>query len=108
MPAARSHQQCRDVFAEGVLLAFGAGETDIVTNRVAHVDLPRHLVVPVRRVRVLEVGHVHFGAGVQRIDNHLAIGRAGDLGTTVLQIGGNRCDGPLGFTYWRSLGQKVG
>jgi DNA-binding transcriptional LysR family regulator len=40
---------------------------------------------PSRAERVLEVGHEHLRAGVQRVDDHLALDRAGDLDAAVLQ-----------------------
>ena len=52
---------------------------------------------PGRRVRVLEIGHEHFRAGVERVDHHLAIGRPGDLDAAVLQIRRDRRAGPIAF-----------
>ena len=61
-------------------------------DRVAQVDLALDQVLPGRRVGVLEVGHEDLGAGVERVDDHLAVDRAGDLDPAILQIGGNRRD----------------
>ena len=51
-------------------------------------------VLPQRGVGVLEVGEPHLRAGVERVDGHLAVGRAGDLGAAVDQAGGVRRDPP--------------
>ena len=45
-------------------------------------------VRPGRRVRVLEVGHEDVRAGVERVDHHLALDRAGDLDAAVAQVAG--------------------
>ncbi len=57
-----------------------------------------HVVVPGRRVRVLEVRHEDAGAGVERVDDHLALDRAGDLDAPVLQVGRDRGDLPVAVT----------
>ncbi len=48
-------------------------------------DVALDLVLPGRRVRVLEVGHEALGARVERVDDQLAVGRAGDLDAAVLR-----------------------
>ena len=93
VPAARAHEQGRQVLAERVVLA-AARQRDGAVDRVAQVDLTLDRVLPGRRVRVLEVGHEHLRAGVQRVDDHLAVHRPGDLGATVLEVGGGGCDLP--------------
>src|SRR5581483_11670635 len=79
VPAARTHQQRRGLVVERVGFSFGALVADGATDGVAQIDLPVDQVGPGRRVRVLEVGHEHVGAAVQRVDEHLAVDRAGDL-----------------------------
>src|SRR5207244_11145226 len=57
---------------------------------------------------ILEVGHEYLGAGVQRVDGHLALGRAGNFDAPVLQIirnGGNR---PVALSYELGFGEEVG
>ena len=44
---------------------------------------------------VLEVGHEAIGAGIQRVDDHLAIDRPGDFDAAVPQIGRQRRDAPV-------------
>ena len=56
-------------------------------DRVAQVELALDHVVPGRRVGVLEVGHEPVGARVQRVDDHLAVGRPGDLHPALLAAG---------------------
>ena len=65
-------------------------------------------VVPGRRERVLEVGHEHAGAGVERVDHHLALDRAGDLAATVLEVGGRRRHLPFRLAHFLRRGQEVG
>ena len=40
----------------------------------------------VGRVGILEVGHVDVGAGVERVDEHLALGRPGQLYPAPLEV----------------------
>ena len=61
---------------------------------VAQVDLPGDHVRPGRGVGVLQVGQPDLGAGIQRVDRHLAVGRAGDLHPAVGEVVRNRRDGP--------------
>jgi hypothetical protein len=66
------------------------------------------VVRPCRRVRVLEIGHEHLRARVERVDDHLAIDRAGDLDAAVLQVRRNRSDAPVAAAHIRGLGKEVG
>ena len=77
-------------------------------ERIAHVDLAADLVLPGGRARILEVRHEHAGAGVERVDHHLAIGRAGDLHAAVLQVGRHRRDLPFAVADVLRLGQEIG
>ena len=95
MPAARTHDQRRDLLVELVLLAVRILEGDLATHRVGQVDLPFHHQVPGRRGGVLEVRHEALRAGVQRVDDHLAIDRPGDLDAAVEQIRRDARDLPL-------------
>ena len=71
---------------EPVLLALRAVVLDRPLDRVDEVDVPADLVVPGRRVRVLEVGHEPARARVQRVDHQLAVGRPGDLDPPVAVV----------------------
>ena len=59
-------------------------------------------------MRVFEIRHVHFGAGVERVDDHLAIDRAGDFDAAVLQVGRDWRDPPVATADVGRLGQEVG
>ena len=63
-------------------------------DRVAQVELALDHVLPERGVRVLEVGQPDLGAGVQRVDRHLAVGGSGDLHAPVDQAGRGLGDPP--------------
>ena len=89
MPAARPDEQHRRLGAELVVLAgLRVGEVDRPLPAVLEVDLALDDVRPGRRIGVLEVGHEHLRAGVERVDDHLAVDRAGDLDPAVEQVGG--------------------
>jgi hypothetical protein len=64
-------------------------------------------VAPGRRGRILEVGHEHLGPGVQRIDDHLRIGRAGDLDAAVLQCGRDRRHRPVALADGAGVGTEI-
>ncbi len=89
VPAARPDEQGRELLAERVRLArVRILERDGAPDRVAQIELALDHVGPARRARVLEVGHVDVRARVERIDNHFAIDRAGDLDPAVEQVPG--------------------
>ena len=102
VPAARAHEQRRDLVAELVLAPVVAGELDRALDRVGQVDLALDDVGPRRRQRVLEVGHEPARARVQRVDDHLAVDRAGDLHAPVLQGGRRRRDLPVALADLRA------
>src|SRR5438093_4850730 len=97
MPAAWSYEQSGDLVIELVRLTLGADVVDTAADRIAQIKMTLDGVVPLRRIRVLEVSHEHAGAGIQRVDNHLAIHRTGDLDAAVLQIDRYRRTSPVGF-----------
>ena len=109
MPAARPHQQRRDLVAEPVALAaVRIGEVDLAADGVAQIDLALDQVRPGRRGRVLEVGHVHRRAAVQRVHDHLAIDRPGDLDPPVEQVARHRRDLPVRLADRARLLEEVG
>ena len=58
---------------------------------------------------VLEIGHEGLRRGIQRVDDHLAVDRTGDLHAAVLQIGRHRRDAPVARAdRARVLGRKSG
>ena len=108
VPAARPHEQDRGLVLERVLLArLGRRERDRAADRVAEVDLPVDQVVPGGAVGVLEVGHEDARARVERVDDHLPVGRPGDLDAAIEQVLGQRGHGPVAGAHVGRLGQEV-
>ena len=95
MPAAGTDQKGGRVLVQAVLLALGALILDDTADGVADVELPLDGGVPGRRVSILEIGHEHLRARVERVDDHLAIDGPGDLDAAVQQIRRNRRDFPV-------------
>ena len=108
MPAARSHHERGDLVVELILLSLGAGELDLAAHRVHEVHLAVDHVEPTGGVGVLEVRHEHLRPGVERIDDHLAIGRSRDLDPAVREVGTGWCHLPVAATNVGRLRQKVG
>ena len=108
MPAARAHEQDGRLRVQLVLFALRTGELDVAANRVAQVDLARQIVLPGGRVRVLEIRHEDVRAGVQRVDDHLAVHGPGDLDAPVEQIAGNRRDHVIALADLGGFRQKIG
>jgi len=98
VPAARAYEQRRRLLVQRILLLAGI-ERDRPPERVSQVDLALDAVRPGRRVRVLEVGHEHLRARVERIDHHLPVYRPGDLDAAVLQLGRHRFDLPVALAH---------
>src|ERR1700679_1014152 len=77
--ASRGHHHDGRLVAETIALAAGRiGEVDFPRPAVAEVELTLDHIGIDGGSGVLEIGHEHFGAGVQRIDDHFAVDRAGD------------------------------
>src|SRR5216684_3028493 len=108
VPSARADDQRRHLFVEAILLSLRAREGEGPLDGVDQVDLALDQVRPRGRVRILEVGHEHAGPGIERIDQHLAIGRACDLDPPVLEILRRRRDTPLGFSDRPGRAQEIG
>ena len=84
-----------DSLLQGVDFALGAREGDGAAHGVAHVDLAVEHVLPGGRSGVLEVGHEALRTGVERVDHHLAVDRAGDLGAAIDEVGRRRRHPPV-------------
>src|SRR5919204_5577204 len=82
VPTTRPHDEHRGALVQEIVLA-ALLEADRAATGIAQVQLAIDHVVPGRTVRVLEVRHEGGGAGIQRIDHHLAVGGPGDLDTPV-------------------------
>ena len=108
MPAARPHHEQRRCRADVIVLAGRRiGEADRAGPAVLQIDLAFDDVGPGRRVRILEIRHEDLGAGIERIDDHFPVDRAGDLDAAVLEIGGNRRDAPLRLADRPRLFEKI-
>ena len=109
VPAARADDQGREVLPQRVAApAAGVVEVDGAGVGVAQVDLALEQVRPRRRGGVLEVGHEHAGAGIERVDDHLAVHGAGDLHPAVAEVAGNGRDRPVAVPDARGGGEKIG
>ena len=64
--------------------------------------------MPGGRIGVFKIRHEDTGAGVQRIDDHLAVDRARDLYPAVEQIVRNRRNRPFGLADVGGFGKEIG
>src|SRR5690606_21531437 len=94
VPAARAEHDRRGLRAETVLLALGAREVDLPTDRVEQVELAADDVRPGGAHRVLMVGEPDARARVHGVDRHLAVGGPGDLDAAILETGTGARDAP--------------
>ena len=84
-----------------------------LVNSMRRVTASRRLICPpttLSQVGVIESSQSAMNtrrARIERIDDHLAIGRAGDLDATVLQVGGRRRDPPVAVAHRAGLRQEV-
>ena len=109
MPAARANDERRRVGLELVVLARDrVGEVDLASPEISEVDLAFEVVGPGRGIRILEVGHEDLRAGVQRVDDHLAVDRPGDFHAAIKQIGGDWRDLPVAGADGSCFGKKIG
>ena len=79
-------------------MRFGAGLVNDSSPRIASRSdsCPSMTFFQVGARRVLLVGEPDPGAGVQRVDRHLRVGRTGDLDAAVLEARPGAGDPPLG------------
>src|SRR5262249_58585823 len=70
---------------------------------VLEIELALDVVRPGRRVRILEIRHVDIGAGIEGVDDHLAIDRPRDLDAAIDEILGDRRNLPVAFTDMAGL-----
>ena len=109
MEPARAYQQHRGGFAQRIGLAIlGVGEAELAAPPVLEIGLAVDQYIPARAGGVLEIGHEHLGARIERVDDHLGIGRAGDFDAAVEEVGGDRRDLPVGLAERGGLGREVG
>ena len=108
VPAARADEEHGGVGLEFVVLAGGGVVVgDGAAHGVAQVELAFEDVLPGGCGGVLEVGHEDLRAGVERVDDHLAVDGAGDLDAAVEQVFRQRRGDPLGVADVLGLGQEV-
>ena len=86
----------------------GLANSSVAPHRVHAVGLAADDVGPGRRERVLEVRHEDPRARVERVDHHLALGRAGDLHPAVGEIRRGGRDGPVGGADVGGLLEEIG
>ena len=87
-----------------------SGASNVIVRRTASQRFcwPVDEVVPGRRGRVLEVRHEDVRARVERVDDHLAVDRPGDLDAAIEEVGrapGAQVQSPLADA--RRLGEEV-
>ncbi len=108
MPATRTNLQRGDLVVELVFLAGFVLERQFAADGLVHVDLALDLVVPVRGVGILEVGHVRIGARVEGVDDHLGFDRAGDFDAAAVQGRRHWRNLPVAFANGFGFGQEIG
>ena len=85
---------CATRAPEPVRLALGGVEREAAAHGGVDRRLAADHVRPRRRQRILEVRHERPGARVERVDDHLRLGRAGDLDPAVEQVRRRLGDAP--------------
>jgi hypothetical protein len=106
VPAARAHDEHGRVVAEPIGL-LSRVELDRSLDRVDQVRLPFEVVSPGRCVRILEVGHEAARAGIEGVDDHLAVDGTGDLDPAVLEVSRHGCDAPVALANVTRLREEV-
>ena len=100
VPAARAHHDRGSALGRdlvGLARCLGpARERQLAADRVAERQLPLDHVLPGGGGRVLLVGEPDPRPGVEGVDRHLRVGRAGDLDAAVLESRARARDRPLG------------
>src|SRR5690348_7886615 len=108
MLSARADPEGRGLLVDSASLPFRAGIADGASNGIVLIALAANAVIPGGRVGVFEVRHEAARAAVQRVDDHLAIDRPGDLDAAVAKVGRDGRDSPGGgLTDVPRLGEKV-
>ena len=89
------------------LAARRISEVDTTFPPVLEVGLALDHVGEHGRGGVLEIRHEHLGAGIQRVDDHLAVDGSGDLDPPVEEVGGDRGDRPVAVANSLGLRQEM-
>src|SRR5262249_3991980 len=98
MPSPRTNHERRYRRIELITLALRARIADSSPDSVTKIGLTLEIVVPCGGVGVLEICHEHARPGIQCVNHHLAIHRAGDLHPAIQQILGNWCNLPISLS----------
>ena len=106
VPAARTHDEGGNLVVQLVRLAILL-QRNRLAHGVEHIDLARQLVIPVRRVRIFEVRHVAVRAGIEGVDDHLALDGTGDFHAAAFQRLRNRRDLPVAVADVRGFWQEI-
>ena len=107
MPPAGPDEEGRDLLVQAVDAAVRVPVLDRARDGVDEVHLPLDHVAPGRRVRVLEVRHEDVRARVERVDDHLPLGRARQLDPPLLEILRGGRDRPRLIADAAGLGEEV-
>ena len=107
MPPAWPNEKHCAFFVQLVPLALRTREANRAADRVPQIDLAFNHIPPCRRVRVLEIRHKNLRTGVERVNNHLAIGRSRDFDTPILDVGRNGRAFPVAFADLFRFRQEI-
>ena len=83
-------------------------EFNVPINGIPQINLPLDDVIPRWCQRVFAIRHKDFGTRIQRIDDHFAVGGAGNLDAPVCQVGRYVTNLPGRVLNLCSWWQKVG
>ena len=109
MPAARADEQHRGLVVQRIMPAgVGVVELDRPAHRIEQIGLALDHVVPGGRVGILEISHEHARPAIERVDHHLAVGRAGDLDAPIADVVGDRRHPPVAVADRLGFGQEIG
>ncbi len=106
---ARANDEHGGIVAHAVAFA-GRGiiEGERAAPAIDEVGLAVDQRIERRRGGILEIGHEHARARIERIDDHLGVGRAGDFDAAVGKVGGRGRDAPVGGANSGSFGEEIG
>ena len=107
VPSSRPHKQRCRIRPNLILLSLWTLVPNRSPNRVPQIVLAFNIVIPGRRIRVLEVGHENVGSRVQRVDDHLAIDWPGNFHAAIAQIPRYRSHSPIALPDFSRPRQKV-
>mmetsp|Transcript_34337 Transcript_34337/g.79416 ORF Transcript_34337/g.79416 Transcript_34337/m.79416 type:complete len:267 (+) Transcript_34337:1066-1866(+) len=97
MPPPRPHHQHRQFSVRPRRIDLPVGPIrirDRSAHRIPQISLSLRQIAPGGRAGIFKIGHVSPCAGIEPVDDHLSIGRTGDLHPTVGEVGGGRGAGP--------------